>query len=180
MWQQSTRFHKIQSLGSQLLLSRTPVESREPFVRTFARPFATPSCNVADACDKTRHGLSVKLAASRRRRGVPIAPLTALIVTSLHRCRSARHPSLARAPATAEKRWHPSAARRASPRPRAQLRARQSPVRLQSRTTVHETATLTRRRDDALSRNAQDAQGPEQAPAKISPKTSVSQARSGV
>ena len=141
MWQQSTRFHKIQSLGSQLLLSRTPVESREPFVRTFARPFATPSCNVADACDKTRHGLSVKLAASRRRRGVPIAPLTALIVTSLHRCRSARHQSLARAPATAAQPWQlqpHTTRRRRGPRARtATHRARQSLVRLQSCTTVN-------------------------------------------
>ena len=78
---------------------------------------------------------------------------------------------------------NPSAAhaarRRRGPRAHRNLRARQSPVRLKSCTaTVHETATLTRRRGDALSRNAQDAQGPEQKATKARPAPSASPTRS--
>ena len=120
---------------------------------------------------------------SRRRRCVPIAPVTAFV------CRIAaslpqRAPAIARKSARHSCTAVAIAAAHHTPPPRARTathRARQSPVRLQSCTnTVHETATLPRRRDDALSRNAQDAQGPEQAPAKTSPKTSFGKARSGL
>ena len=134
-----------------------PVRQSRVEMHSFV-PSSDPSQRLPATTRRLRQNPRPSLSACRSRdaAAVLIAPVTALAVASLHRCRSARHQSLARAPATAAQPWqlqpHTTRRRRGPRAP--QLRARQSPVRLQSRTTVHETATLTRRRDDARSRNA--------------------------